>query len=281
MDDDYLTVGFVKDMLYAWTNQELVRAAVRKLRRATLPGIIEYGSLAWNGRDDIPSLPPAVMNSPIGQAWSKFDAHLRHDPPWERETRTVACRPVEFTALRNKEDIEGEAWQLFAVRFSRSAQRAGFSRTTAGHLGGALAEMADNALVHSNARFPIVAGYHVLNGFAQFSVIDTGIGVFASLHACPDYSYLKTDVDALHKALHDGVTSLGHQRGGFGFRPVFKAVAAQWGALRFRSGQGCLVIDGTDCSADKGAESFVPFLPGFHVSISCCLGSRAPVREVA
>jgi anti-sigma regulatory factor (Ser/Thr protein kinase) len=277
-----LTVDLVKDMLYAWDNHELVRATVAGLRQTTLPGIIEYRSLVWDGRDNVPPLPPAVMNSEIGGALHALEIHLqKNSGERPEETRTIACRAVEFTMLTQRNDILARRWELFAARFNRSAQKAGLPRVTAGHLHGALAEMAENALIHAKTSFPIVVGYHVSSGFAQFSVIDIGIGVLASLRSCPAYAYLKTDTDALRTAMQDGVSRFGYEHGGLGFRPVFKAVAAQYGMLRFRSGQGCIVIDGTHCTADKGKELFVPLLPGFHVTVSCSLRLQGVGSHVA
>ncbi len=282
MDDSWLTVNMVTDLQYIWRKEEAVRTAVGRLRQATLPGIIAYRCLAWSGMCNLPGLPEAVIRSEVGRALSAIErpagsAILRG----RQDVRDVDCRRFEFISLKEKSDIQSRHWQLFVTRFHRSSLRAGFHRFTAGHLHGALGEMADNALSHSNAEFPIVIGYHVLAGFAQFCVADVGIGVLASLRQCPDYADLKTDVEAIRKALQDGVSRYGHQRGGCGFRPVFKAVAAQWGLLRFRSGEGCLVIDGTDCSADKAKESFPPFVPGFHVTVSSSTSDHAPIAHVA
>jgi anti-sigma regulatory factor (Ser/Thr protein kinase) len=222
------------------------------------------------------------MSSEIGRALLAVELHSDMQPSKApSDERNINCREVEFSLLKGWSDVQTQPWRLFTTRFSRSAQKAGFDRLTAGHLHAALAEMVDNALLHSNAQLPIVVGYHILKGFAQFSVADSGIGVLASLHQCADYRDLTTDVEAIRKALQDGVSRYGHQRGGFGFRPVFKAVASQWGLLRFRSGQGCIVIDGNNCSADEGKEFFTPPLRGFHVTISCCVDGRAPVPYVA
>jgi hypothetical protein len=62
--------------------------------------------------------------------------------------------------------------------------------------------------------------------------------------------------------------------GGFGFRRVFKGLAAMWGTLRFRSGEGCVTMDGTDCDADRGEEVFVVNRPGFQVTICCRLSDQ-------
>ena len=125
-----------------------------------------------------------------------------------------------------------------------------------------------------------VAGHAALDGFAQFCVADTGIGILASLCSCPEYAWLQRHNSAIRKALQDGVSRFGLRRGGMEFREVFKAVASQWGLLRFRSGEGCIVIDGTDCAADKGSELFLTFLPGFQVTISCRVNESHPSQPI-
>ena len=61
--------------------------------------------------------------------------------------------------------------------------------------------------------------------------------------------------------------------GGFGFHQVFKSLAAQWGQLRFRSGEGCIRMDGTGLDADRGEERDLPYLGGFQVAV-CCRAAR-------
>lgn len=270
MPYNFLTVDLLEDILLAHQLNRPIQPAIASLNATTLPAIIQYKCLAWTLNIDLPPLPQEIVDSDIGKAFCSIESLLQSGQEL-RPTHipTIDSRSVEFTALTAKTDIETQSWQLFEARFNRSAQQSGFSHSIADLLQAALYEMAENALLHSNARIPVIVAYRVLDGFAQFCVADLGIGVLESLRKCPDYCALHTHKDAIRKALQDGVSRFGYQRGGLGFRQVFKAVASQWGLLRFRSGEGSIVIDGTYCDADKGSELFLPFLPGFQIAISC------------
>lgn len=270
MPYNFLTVDLLEDILLALQLNRPIQPAIASLNATTLPAIIQYKCLAWTLNIDLPPLPQEIVDSDIGKAFCSIESLLQSGQEL-RPTHipTIDSRSVEFTALTAKADLETQSWQLFEARFNRSAQQSGFSHSIADLLQGALYEMAENALLHSNTRSPVTVGYRALDGFAQFCVADTGIGILASLCSSPDYAWLQRHNKAIRKALQDGVSRFGTQRGGMGFREVFKAVASQWGLLRFRSGEGCIVIDGTDCTADKGSELFLPFLPGFQVTISC------------
>jgi hypothetical protein len=104
--------------------------------------------------------------------------------------------------------------------------------------------------------------------------VDVGRGVLTSLRSNPAYQHLQADKDAIREALHDGVSRYGPNRGGLGFRQVFKALLDQWGYLRFRSGNGSITMDGSDLDADKGEARYPPSLPGFQVTV-CCRTSEA------
>jgi hypothetical protein len=175
---------------------------------------------------------------------------------------------------------EDEELEQFEIRFDRSAQCVGFTDKTAHALHAALHEMAENAVIHAEAPTGILLGYQVAAGVALFSVADVGIGVLASLRSHPAYQHLELHKDAIRAALHDGTTRFGPNTRGLGFRHVFKALAAQWGHLRFRSGNGCITLNGEGLDADQGEESFPPFLPGFHVTICCRTGEPQPVDQV-
>ena len=126
-----------------------------------------------------------------------------------------------------------------------------------------------NAVQHSASTAEILAGYAVQTNVAQFVVADLGRGVLASLQQAEKYKFLNTHSDAIRLALHDGVTCDPVGRGGNGFRDIFKALAEQWGYLRFCSGEGCLVMDGAGVSPDSGRQYAVPLRPGFQVSVTC------------
>ena len=134
--------------------------------------------------------------------------------------------------------------------------------------------MADNATLHANAPVGVLVGYHVIDGAAVCCVADVGIGVLASLTSHEAYRHVQSHKEAVRLALRRGVTRFGPGQGGLGFYNVFKALTAMSGTLRFRSGEGCVLMDGTDFDADKGEESYVIFRPGFQVTICCRTSGR-------
>jgi hypothetical protein len=174
------------------------------------------------------------------------------------------------------EEVASDDAEFFKTRFWNSALNVGFARTVAGFLAAGLHEMMTNAAQHSNSQVSMVAGYAVHPKFAQFTVADVGQGVLTALQRIEKYKPVIRHYDAIRLALHDGVTSDPSGNGGFGFRDIFKALTEQWGYLRFRSGEACLLADGTGLNADAGEHRPVPPLPGFQVSVTCRAVATVP-----
>ncbi len=172
---------------------------------------------------------------------------------------------LEGSATRTTE----QDWGEFLVRFRQSVKSVGFALEKAKGIAAALGEMADNAVLHANSPVGVLVGYQVIDGAAVSCVADVGIGVLASLTSHEAYRDVQTHKAAVRLALRRGVSRFGPGQGGAGFYNVFKALAAMSGTLRFRSGEGCVTMDGTDCDDDKGEESYVVFRPGFQVTICC------------
>lgn len=259
-------------------NGSPVRSVIGGLRGTTLPGIMEYGCLRWAfEHTDLSPLPQAVLSSTVGEALKAVSSALgiRSSGPPAQPIRRLDCRSVEFITISTEEDLTNEAWEYYVIRFNRSARNVGFPRLVGDGLQGALQEMAENAVIHSRSAVSVLVGYRVMQGVAQFCVADVGIGVLKSLRECPDFQHLRLHTDAIREALRDGVTRFGENRGGLGFRAVFKALAANWGHLRFRSGSGCVAMDGSGLDADEGVVQFPPALPGFQVTITCRTSNSA------
>jgi len=280
---DCLTVQLVEELQGIVPDRGRIEAIVSGLRGATLPGIVEYGCLRWANRDYIPPLPSAIAESSLGLAMREVRSELglRSSGPPKSPMRRLDEQPVEFHVVESEEDLEQEELSLFLLRFERSAKGAGFSAQAAARLHAALHAMAENAVIHANAPIGALVGYRIADGLAQFCVGDVGIGVLASLRTCPDYAGLSLHNEAIKMALRDGTSRFGHGQGGFGFRQVFKALAEQWGYLRFRSGEGCITMDGTGLDSDTGVESYTPLMPGFQVSVCCRVSENAPVSPLA
>ncbi len=283
MASDWLTTAMVEELHRATSNGSPVRSVIGGLRGTTLPGIVEYGCLRWAlRRADLPALPQAVLSSTVGQALGEVPSALgvRSSGPPAEPIRRLDCKSAEFITISTEGDLTNEAWEHYSIRFNRSAQNAGFPRGVGGELQAALQEMAENAVIHSRSEVSVLVGYCVKQGVAQFCVADVGIGILESLRECPEFQHLRLHADAIREALRDGATRFGRNRGGLGFRAVFKALVANWGLLRFRSGTGSITMDGSGLTADEGVVEFPPALPGFQVTISCRTSDAAQTEPL-
>lgn len=249
---------------------------------ATLAGLLEYGCLRQRFPDRFPQSPGAVGSTPLARALLQVASPLGlrvHGTP-QRTVRTVDARSAEFRLLPPLDAFDHDIqWENYLTRFERSALSVGFSRSVAAKLQSAFAEMCENAVLHARSPTTPLAGYVVAEATAQFTVVDVGIGVRASLAQNPLHADLASDVDAIGRALQTGVTCRHQSHGGFGFQSVFKALAEPWGQLRFRSGNGCLSMDGTGIDADSCRRSRPLPLPGFQVSVCCRADGRSPAES--
>ncbi|WP_417398214.1 hypothetical protein [Gimesia chilikensis] len=269
---DWLSCELVEDLQEAAEAGLPTIEFINSIQGVTLPGLIEYGCAKWS-QQNLPPLPPTVSQTPLGKALEdvKSDLGLRTDGFQKRPPRTLTPQKQEFFVLEGSEPTTKSEWSEYLLRFRQSAKKMGFSSEKSLGIAAALGEMADNAALHSNSQIGALVGYQILDRAIVCCVGDVGIGVFKSLHESGNYPELHTHADALYTAIQDGATRFGPGKGGFGFRKVFKSLAAMWGTLRFRSGEGCVTIDGTDCDADQGQKAFVLDRTGFQVTICCRL----------
>jgi hypothetical protein len=276
-----LDMQLVQDLHRAYQNGRPIAEVIAKLTRVSLPGVMEYGCLRWAFPNDFPPLPSSAIQSPIGQALLEVRSELglRHTGSQKTPPRDTHPREVEFYVVGCESDIkDNKFFGEYLLRFEFSAKHVGFGKKTAVALQAALEEMATNVVNHADSPVPALAGYQATRNTAQFCVVDVGSGVLHSLRANPAYAHLSLHSDAIRTALHNGVSCVtGDIRRGNGFNSVFKALAEQWGRLRFRSGEGLVAMDGMALDADHGKEQDLPYLNGFQVAISCL--ARAPASK--
>jgi anti-sigma regulatory factor (Ser/Thr protein kinase) len=272
----WLTCEFVEELQQAAGAGQAVDTFVDPLEHTTLPALLEYGCARWHN-PRLTALPASVFASSHGRALQEVRSELglRTTGGQKQPPRTITPSAHEFFVLEGSNSPTTEQdWLEFLVRFRRSIKSVGFDLEKAKGIAAALSEMADNATIHANAPVGVLVGYHVLDGAAVCCVADVGIGVLASLTSHEAYRHVQSHKEAVRLALRRGVTRYGPGQGGLGFYNVFKALAAMSGTLRFRSGEGCVSMDGTDVDADKGEESYVIFRPGFQVTICCRTSGR-------
>lgn len=270
-----LTAGLVEELQQLESLGRDLDPVVRPLTSATLSGMMEYGVLR-STTQGIPDLPNAILSSAIGGALQlvRTSLGLRTVGLQRSVPRSMAANEYEFYVLEGRDPQQAQAWDEFLIRYRQSAVACGFEMKQATGLSAALHEMADNAVNHAEATNGILVGFHVIQGKAICCVADNGIGVLQSLTRCPAYHHLSTHREAIRLALQSGVSRYGPNQGGYGFNQVFKSLAASYGTLRFRSGQGCVTMDGRDLECDRGEESFVLDRAGFQVTICCRLDDR-------
>jgi hypothetical protein len=188
-------------------------------------------------------------------------------------------RQLEFYRLHVRADQTSLTYQLYQERFVRSLQRSGgFPTRFAKALAGALVEMTDNVIQHSesvpSAELTGLAGYHVKSGFTCFAVIDVGQGVLGSLNKSPAWKHLLTAEDALQAAVCEFASSRTDERQGDGFRTLFRALADRNCRLRFRSDDAVLAIEDVR-SHREGVLGSSPALRGLQLSVCCSLDGKA------
>lgn len=278
--EGWLTVADVEDVhhaLHLGIDARRISAAITRSRQITLPALVEYGCLRW-AFPQMPALPPGVQDSALGRSLRLIVSPLGLSSSGQSPPRPTDLNPrqSEFWAFASTEEVASDDAEFFKSRFWKSALSVGFANSIAKCLAAGLHEMMTNAAQHSNSQAPMIAGYAVYSNFAQFTVADVGQGVLSALRRVARYKQVTYHSDAIRMAIHDGVTSNPSNNGGFGFHDIFKALAEQWGYLRFRSGEACLLADGTGLNADNGENRPVPTLPGFQVSVSCRAASAPP-----
>jgi hypothetical protein len=271
MDMTTLDVQHVQELQRTLRNGRSIKELIAKLNRASLAGIMEYGCLRWVHPDDYLPLPQPVLDSSLGRALSEVRSELglRTVGPQKSPPRDTNPRYAEFYVLE-KDIADDEYFGEYLVRFEFSAKQIGIPRKTAVALQAALEEMAANVSNHAHALVPGLIGYEVRGSVAQFCVVDTGRGILESLRDNPAYAHLTVHSEAIKTSLRNGVSRIsGDVRRGNGFNAVFKALAEQWGRLRFRSGEGLVTMHGMGLHADQGEERDLPYLKGFQVAVSC------------
>lgn len=272
----WLTCELVEELQQAAVAGKAIGCFVDSLENTTLPALLEYGC-AMRHYPSLPTLPARIFASPLGLSVQEVQSELglrmtgRQKPP----PRTITPQAHEFFVLEGNDPTTGQDWGEYLVRFRQSIKNAGFDLEKATGIAAALGEMADNATLHANAPVGVLVGYQVINCAAVCCVADVGDGMLKSLTSNIAYRHVQSHKEAIRLALQRGVSRYGPGQGGLGFYHVFKALAAMSGTLRFRSGEGCVTMDGTEFEADKGEECYVLFRPGFQVTICCRVAPHA------
>jgi len=185
-----------------------------------------------------------------------------------------STRRIGFFRTTNSENDVSNSYN-FGVAAQKAAVGAGFSKHVAGQLVAAIMEMVDNIYLHSTLSESGLAAFHARPGYFEFAVLDRGVGVLRSLQQCTEYARLSDHGDALQTALTDGCSRFGpNSNHGHGFRPLFIGLSNLNGALRFRTGDHALTIDGRDPISIPWTKIAKPNISGFLAFVSCRTHAR-------
>ncbi len=160
------------------------------------------------------------------------------------------------------------AWMAFLKRAEMTARAVGFADSVAAGFAGAIRELADNVIQHSEAPGSGLVAFAHRAGAFEYVVADSGIGMLASLRRAPEFRSLRDDLEALPLAVTPGVSRHGRGVGyGYGYRAVFLPLRAAHGTVRLRSGQAVLEMAGIGPTPDQGRCSQRPHHQGVVVSV--------------
>jgi anti-sigma regulatory factor (Ser/Thr protein kinase) len=262
------------------TGRELP-ATIATSARFTLSGLFEAVATVSANRENaaiamiLPTWLATDCFEKAWRAWSRGNVQEQAD--------IHGVRRWEFHAMQTREDQTGTEFQLFQERLVRSLKAAGVTRDLAYAYAGALAEMSDNVVQHSEdegkASFSGLAGYHVEAGYFAFSVVDVGRGILSSLRSSSKWSKLETPEQALRAAVCDSATRRPQQKIGDGFREVFRSMADRNCHLRFRSDNSVLLFSD---AGDSRIANYLACSPiqGFHVSCVSSLDGNQGEKEL-
>ena len=188
---------------------------------------------------------------------------LRGAPAYQSTNRNI-----QYSSLSLFSD-ENTVWTALSIAIKKAAKRAGFSDAYSGQFAGAIAELHDNIVEHSEH---VVSGYVVFAatpGRFEFVVADKGVGVLEGLRNNPKYSDLSDAGLALEKALTYGVSGTGIAGRGTGFKPTIEGLAniAHW--MRFRSGDHVRSYLRDDIGEIEARTRQKVSIDGLVVSVSC------------
>ncbi len=160
------------------------------------------------------------------------------------------------------------AWTAFLKRAEMTARTVGFAESVAAGLTGAIHELGDNVIQHSEAPDSGLAAFARSRAGFEYVIADSGIGMLASLRRAPEFRSLRDDLEALPLAMTPGVSRHGRGVGyGYGYRAVLLPLRAAHGVIRLRSGQAVLEMAGIGPQPDHGRCSQRPHHQGVVVSV--------------
>ena len=261
----HLSFGFLDDLALASARGRADPYLHLKTQRIGRIGpLLEFISLHRANALPFDALPPCKVRDTLSLAISPGQ-------PCEGSHFKEPNTHVGFVVtIRNPNVSEQVQWTAFC----RKAQQAGelsLPKPLAQALVGAIREIEDNVHIHSERSHDGIVGYRGTPEEFEFAIMDSGIGVLASLRRSPEYQDLTDSGTALEIAIKDGQSRLRYKDSGrgYGYHTLFVSLANLNGELRFRSGDHALTIEGISPSLVTAQLSQKIRIPGFLVNVVC------------
>jgi hypothetical protein len=237
----------------------------------SLAAAVELALIAVHRRANT-SEPNAKIRVARNSIWG-----LIKESRWPLRLGCVSLRDGDSTVLVLPTAHDDPWWTRQVSTLLSDLTANGFPSHLARGLTGAVVEMVDNVWLHSEAPHPGLVVYQIRRRKFAFSVMDSGVGVLASLKKNPSLRYLSSSMEAIGKAVEPGGSRFA-SGGGMGFPSLFHALASLWGSARIRSGEAALILDHTGDERSKRGV-YLPRLPGVHVSVRCALDPPSHSRK--
>jgi anti-sigma regulatory factor (Ser/Thr protein kinase) len=253
-------------LAFAAARGRLNEAAIPALTASEIGPLFELSNLADDGLLPAPHVALWLTTNLFGPM---LDA-IRHGT---REWVCPQTRRAGFLSTATPHDIN--AWTTFGLAAQQAATAEGFPKAIAAQLTAAMGELHSNIYEHAQEPQTGIVAFRASKGKFEFISSDRGIGVLKSLRSNAAYARLNDHGEALRLTLTDGISRYEHQaERGHGFRPLFIGLANLNGALRFRSGDHALLIDGKQPTLMTARPAQKPQLRGFFVSVSCAVNGH-------
>jgi anti-sigma regulatory factor (Ser/Thr protein kinase) len=213
-----------------------------------------------------------LLPAPTRANWLALAEIEAFGTAWRERRKLWTCpqRGLGFLRLEPEPPEDETEGIAFSLEAQKAAAAAGLPGRLPAWLVGAFNEMQSNVYEHSGRPATGVAAYRATGGRFEFVVSDGGMGPLASLASGPDYPALHDHAEALRLTLTDGISRHGRAAGrGTGFRRLFTGLAELGGALRFRSGDQALTIDGVNPAAMPWKTAEKPSMGGFLAAVCC------------
>lgn len=170
-------------------------------------------------------------------------------------------------------DVSPQASASYAemdLRAKHAAISSGISDAGSTMLVGAMVELRDNVIEHSeNSKSGLIA-FRGTPGRFEYTVADAGKGVLASLKENPEYASLTDSGHALRVALQDGESRYGRVSGrGLGFHDLFIGLQKLTASVHFKTGDHRLEQAGESPSLGQLGLAQCAHFQGFLISVSC------------